>query len=88
MKLEVKRFSKDHTDGMKVAVATIVGAYATTAYVISYTPTTGGETVENHKWVIQEEIKNSSDKPLKPGTEVTIIADPDHIRHKNQMLIF
>jgi hypothetical protein len=71
----------DHMEGMKGAVATIVGVYATTAYVISYTPTTGGETVENHKWVIQEEIKNAGDKPLKPGTEVTIMAD--HMKGMN-----
>src|SRR5699024_3157522 len=52
----------DHMEGMKGAEATIVGAYDTTAYVISYTPTTAGERVENHKWVIQEEIKNADDE--------------------------
>ncbi|MBO1914710.1 DUF1541 domain-containing protein, partial [Microvirga sp. 3-52] len=57
------------------AVATIVGAYDTTAYAISYTPVTGGERVENHKWVIQEEIKDADDKILEQGTEVTIEAD-------------
>ncbi|SDN48928.1 Protein of unknown function [Psychrobacillus sp. OK028] len=65
----------DHMEGMKGAEATIVGAYDTTAYVISYTPTSGGERVENHKWVIQEEIKDAGDKTLEPGTEVTIEAD-------------
>ncbi|MBT2668912.1 DUF1541 domain-containing protein [Bacillus sp. ISL-4] len=64
----------DHMEGMKGAKATIVGAYDTTAYAISYTPTTGGEKVENHKWVIQEEIKDAGDKPLKPGMEVTVDA--------------
>ncbi|MDF2068028.1 YdhK family protein [Bacillus sp. Cr_A10] len=64
----------DHMNGMKDAEATIVGAYNTTAYVISYTPTTGGEKVENHKWIIQEEIKNAGRKTLEPGTEVTIEA--------------
>ena len=62
----------DHMEGMNGAKATIVGAFYTTAYTISYTPTTGGERVTNHKWVIHEEIKNAGDKPLKPGTEVTI----------------
>lgn len=62
----------DHMKGMKGAEATIVGAYDTTAYITSYTPTTGGERVENHKWVIQEEIKDAGDKTLKPGTEVII----------------
>ncbi|ASK62779.1 hypothetical protein CFK37_11800 [Virgibacillus phasianinus] len=64
----------DHMEGMKGAEATIVGAYDTTAYVISYTPTTGGEKVENHKWVIQEEIEGADTEPLEPGTEVTITA--------------
>lgn len=65
----------DHMEGMKGAEATIVGAYDTTAYVISYTPTSGGEKVENHKWVIQEEIKDAGDKTLEPGTKVTIEAN-------------
>lgn len=65
----------DHMEGMKGAEATITGAYDTTAYVLSYTPTTGGERVTNHKWIIQEEIKEADEEPLKPGTEVTIEAD-------------
>lgn len=65
----------DHMEGMKGAEATIVGAFDTTAYVISYTPTSGGERVENHKWVIQEEIKDAGDKTLEPGTEIIIKAD-------------
>lgn len=65
----------DHMEGMKGAEATIVGAYDTTAYVVSYQPTTGGEMVKNHKWVIQEEIKNSGAETLTPGAEVTIEAD-------------
>ncbi|TQR20776.1 YdhK family protein [Psychrobacillus vulpis] len=65
----------DHMEGMNGAEATIVGAYDTTVYTISYTPTNGGERVENHKWVIQEEIKDAGDKTLEPGTEVTIEAD-------------
>lgn len=63
-----------HMEGMKGAEATIVGAYETTAYAISYTPTTGGERVENHKWVIHEEIPDAGEKPLEPGAEVTITA--------------
>ncbi|KRG13935.1 hypothetical protein ACA30_13495 [Virgibacillus soli] len=64
----------DHMKGMKGAVATIVGAYDTTAYAISYDPTTGGKRVENHKWVIQEEIPDAGDKPLETGSEFTINA--------------
>jgi hypothetical protein len=64
-----------HMEGMKGAEATIVGAYDTTAYTISYTPSTGGERVENHKWVIHEEIIDAGEEPLQPGAEVTINAD-------------
>ncbi|MCM3711094.1 YdhK family protein [Sporosarcina luteola] len=64
-----------HMKGMKGAVATIVGAYDTTAYAVSYTPVTGGERVENHKWVIQEEIEDADGKTLEPGAEVTLEAD-------------
>ena len=64
-----------HMKGMEGATATIVGAYDTTSYAISYTPVTGGERVEDHKWVIQEEIKDVGDKTLEPGTEVNIEAD-------------
>jgi hypothetical protein len=65
----------DHMEGMKGAEATIVGAYDTTVYTISYTPTDGGEKVENHKWVIDEEIQDAGDEPFKPGSEVKINAE-------------
>ncbi|MBV7505291.1 YdhK family protein [Bacillus sp. sid0103] len=66
--------NSDHMEGMKGAEATIVEAYETTVYTISYTPTTGGEKVTNHKWIIHEEIKDASDKPYKPGDEVVVEA--------------
>ncbi len=65
----------DHMPGMKGATATIVSAYDTIAYIVSYTPTTGGPEVKNHKWVIQEEIKNAKKQTLKAGTKVTLEAD-------------
>ena len=65
----------DHMEGMNGAEATIVGAYDTTAYTVTYTPTSGGEPVKNHKWVIQEEIKDAGNKTLEPGTKVTLEAD-------------
>ncbi|OPG96386.1 hypothetical protein B2I21_23920 [Chryseobacterium mucoviscidosis] len=67
--------SADHMPGMKGAEAKIVGAYETTAYAVSYTPTTGGDPVENHKWVIQEEIQDHTDQPFAAGTEVVLNAD-------------
>lgn len=59
-----------HMSGMAGAEATIVGAYDTTAYIISYEPTTGGKKIENHKWVIHEELIDPGVAPLSPGTEV------------------
>jgi Protein of unknown function (DUF1541) len=64
----------DHMEGMKGAEATIKGAYDTTVYMVTYTPTDGGEKVENHKWVIHEELADVGDEPLKPGDEATIKA--------------
>jgi len=61
--------------GMKNAKATIVGAYDTIVYSVSYTPTTGGARVTNHKWVVQEEIKNAGEEPFKPGSVVTLLAN-------------
>lgn len=63
-----------HMKGMKGAEATVVGAYDTTVYAITYQPTTGGEIVKNHKWVIHEELAEAGAQPLEPGTEVKIQA--------------
>jgi len=67
--------SADHMEGMEGAEATIVGAYDTTAYVISYTRTDTGEEVKHHKWIIQEEIEDAGEAPYKAGDEVIIDAD-------------
>lgn len=64
-----------HMEGMKGAEATIVLAVDTTAYAVSYTPTTGGEKVTNHKWVVHEEVEDSGDEPFEAGTEVILNAD-------------
>ncbi|QBP40212.1 YdhK family protein [Paenisporosarcina antarctica] len=65
----------DHMEGMTGAEATIVLAVDTAAYAVSYTPTTGGEKVTNHKWVVHEELEDSGDEPLKAGTKVILNAD-------------
>ncbi|GAB6929771.1 YdhK family protein [Paenibacillus sp. JCM 10914] len=65
----------DHMPGMKGAEATIVGAYDTTVYMISYKPTHGGPEVKNHKWVIHEELQNPGETPLPTGTKVVVEAD-------------
>lgn len=67
--------TEGHMEGMKGAEATIVGAYETVAYAISYNPTNGGKKVTNHKWVIKEEIPEAQgQESLKPGTEITVNA--------------
>ncbi|HZG86864.1 YdhK family protein [Paenibacillus sp.] len=67
----------DHMPGMKGAAATISGAYNTTAYAVSYTPTTGGERVEAHKWVVHEEIRNAREQPYAPGD--TVVLEAEHM---------
>ncbi|MFK2825148.1 YdhK family protein [Bacillus sp. B190/17] len=65
----------NHMPGMDKAVATIDGAFDTTVYSVTYTPTTGGEKVEDHKWVIHEELEGAGDQPFQPGDEVVLNAD-------------
>ncbi|MGC5049543.1 DUF1541 domain-containing protein [Micrococcus porci] len=65
----------DHMPGMKGATATIAGAYDTTAYSVDYTPTDGGAKVTDHKWVVQEEVKDAGDDDLEDGAAITIEAD-------------
>ncbi|WP_310549920.1 YdhK family protein [Paenibacillus glufosinatiresistens] len=64
-----------HMPGMKGAAATVSGAFDTTVYAISYQPTTGGERITNHKWIIQQEIENAGTEDIQPGKEITIKAD-------------
>lgn len=65
----------DHMPGMKGADATISGAFDTTAYSVSYTPTDGGQRVTDHKWVVHEELEDPGDAPLEADTEVVLDAD-------------
>ncbi|MEH7223652.1 YdhK family protein [Bacillus sp. JJ1566] len=65
----------NHMPGMNGAEATVTGAFNTTVYSDTYTPTTGGEPVKNHKWVVHEEIENAGVEPYKPGDEVVLNAD-------------
>lgn len=53
----------DRMEGMKDSIAKVVGAYETTAYEVSYTPTTGGPEVKGHKWVVFEELMPHADAP-------------------------
>ncbi|MBZ5202223.1 YdhK family protein [Planomicrobium chinense] len=65
----------DHMTGMNGAEATIAGAFDTTVYAVSYTPTSGGKKVSDHKWVIHEELRNAEDEPYQAGEKVVLEAD-------------
>ncbi|WP_448223782.1 YdhK family protein [Gordonia iterans] len=71
----------DHMQGMQGTKAKIVGAYRTYTYSVSYVPTTGGDRVTDHKWVVQQEIKDAGARRLPDGTEVTLVAD--HMKGMN-----
>lgn len=71
------RLTTDHMQGMEGAEATVVGAYDTWTYAVDYTPTTGGPEVKDHRWVVQQEIRDAGSQRLADGTRVTL--DPDHM---------
>ena len=50
------------------------GAYKTYAYVVSYKPTNGNEKVNNHKWVVNEEIKDAPKDGFSKGDTVKLEA--------------
>ena len=68
----------DHMTGMNGATATIVGAYESTAYEVTYMPTDGGPKVNAHKWIIQEEIKDAKLEPYKIGD--TVVLNAKHMK--------
>ncbi len=65
----------DHMPGMDGAQATISGAFDTTTYSVSYTPTDGGEPVTDHRWVVHEELVDPGEAPLPGGTQVVLNAE-------------
>lgn len=65
----------DHMPGMNGARAKVVGAYSTFTYAVNYTPTTGGAMVKDHKWVVQQEIRDAGTQRLPDGAKVTLAAD-------------
>ncbi|MFY9902630.1 MAG: YdhK family protein [Trichococcus sp.] len=64
-----------HMEGMEDAEAKIIGAFDTIVYEVSYDPTNGDPRVENHQWVIQEEIMDAGTEPFTIGSEVMLEAD-------------
>lgn len=65
----------DHMPGMEGAEATISGAFDTTTYSVSYTPTNGGDPVTDHRWVVHEELLDPGQAPLPDGAEVVLDAE-------------
>lgn len=45
-----------HMPGMKGATATIDSAENTRVYMVTYTDTESGDTIENHKWMSEDEL--------------------------------
>lgn len=48
-----------HMPGMQGASATIDAAEDTTVYMVTYTDTETGDTIENHKWLTEEELTSA-----------------------------
>lgn len=69
------RVNADHMPGMEGSEATVTGAFDTTTYSVSYNPADGSEPVEDHKWVVHEELQDPGEAPLAVGTEVVLQAD-------------
>ncbi|MDN6639834.1 MAG: YdhK family protein [Tetragenococcus sp.] len=65
-----------HMDIMEGVTATISGAYDTTLYQVTFTPEDSDEPLEDHKWVVDEEIESDEDTDeYETGDEVTLTAD-------------
>lgn len=56
---------------MQGAEGVVSGAFDTTLYAVDYTAASGAK-VENHRWVIAEEIENSAGKAFAVGDTVTL----------------
>lgn len=61
--------------GMNGAEATVSGAFHTTAYSVTYAPTTGGDRVIDHRWIVHEELENPGAAPVADGATVILRAD-------------
>jgi hypothetical protein len=61
----------DHMPGMQGAKGVISGAYDTTLYAVDYTASDGTR-IENHRWVVAEEIVNDAGKSWQVGDAVTL----------------
>lgn len=65
-----------HMEMMDGVTATISGAYDTTLYQVTFTPEDSDEAIEDHKWVVKEEMSSDDDSDdYEKGDEVTLNAD-------------
>ncbi|WP_353423251.1 YdhK family protein [Staphylococcus xylosus] len=67
--------TEGHMPGMKNAKGTVKRAYKTYAYVVSYEPTNNDKKVNNHKWIVNEEIANAHKNGYKQGDTVKLNAN-------------
>ena len=61
----------DHMEGMQGAAGVVSGVYETILYAVDYM-SEDGKMVINHRWVIAEEIQNSTGKTLTIGDTVSL----------------
>lgn len=61
-----------HNATMEGSEGTIVGAYESTVFSITYDPTTGDMQEENSKWFVLEEVQGLGESELDVGSEVII----------------
>lgn len=64
----------DHMPGMEGTTATVVGAFDTYTYSVTYTPTDGGDDVVDHRWVVQEELADVGGDRLDDGDTAVLEA--------------
>ncbi|MCB4208762.1 YdhK family protein [Arthrobacter sp. UM1] len=67
------KLTAGHMPGMKGAGAKVTGVYSTQTYEVTYTPTTGGAPVKNHRWVVREETEGQASH--KAGDRVVLTAE-------------
>lgn len=67
------KLTAGHMPGMEGAGGKVTGVYSTQTYEVTYTPTTGGAPVKNHRWVVREETEGQASH--KAGDQVVLTAD-------------
>lgn len=71
------QINANHMPGMEGAEGRIVAAFDTVAYAITYNSTVDDELVEDHRWIVHEEIteaQEQADTPFEVGDEITVEA--------------